>query len=478
MALINVNPAPVQPPKQPVNPHDRNSQAPVTVMDPPHHSAVVDTRWEPIGSLMQYVEGKAWNVDYFQQVLGRDDELSPQQTNVGAPFQQYARIRNMELKVTQALSPTQDERSKEMEVQGEATTYPLFIPNAGDMFLADIGDGRQGVFAVINSTKRTHLKESYYQIRYELKGYSDTLGSTMQDLEYKTIQEFHFVKDYLHFGQNPKLLTKDYNFHVDGLKIRDELIDYYMHEMFSNDHHTLLVPNQEYTTYDPFVSRFMSRILTARDHRNIGELRQPSVDGQLVMRHPTVWDAMLEMNVRLLRNLTHRVRLIETDVFKSQPLYSGIFYTGIFRIVFPFHTRTDVDADYDRLPPLLASALLRAGKRRFSELDRMLGIWELQGLSLDQLRTQVETQELGVDALPDCVPVTVDDYYVFSGPFYRQQKPMSKLEYLVLQFLREQDLDKPVLLELAKASVEWGNLERYYYTPCILALLTAAMRRN
>lgn len=439
----------------------------------------MDTRFDPLPSILQYVEGKAWYVDYFQQVVGNSDELSPQQTNVSAPFQQYRRIREFELKVTTALRPTQDEQSKSMIIEGEATVWPLFIPNAGDSFLADIGDGREGIFQIVTSVKKTHLKESLYQITYVLKGYSDTLGSALEDLEEKTVEDVHFVKDYLAFGQNPVLMTADYNYRIEFGKALHELVDYYMHEMFSVQNQTLIIPDQELRTYDPFLTRFITNLLTAQDHPYIGRIHVPSVDGQLITRHPTIWDVILEMNDRLLSTVVHRVRLIDSSVFRAQPLFAGVYYAGIKRVVFPFDARTDADGDYALVncPSLLATVLLKNGKNRWNTLERLISDMEWEGLTLAQLQ-EPEHPPVGVDALPDIVAVTADDYYVLTERLYRERKPSSKLEHLLLRFLRDEETDKALLLRLAQRSVSWRNLERYYYQPIIIALLIAAMRRN
>lgn len=444
----------------------------------PYHSAVVDTRFEPLGSLLQYVEGRAWPVDYYQQVLGRDDELSAQQMNVSAAYQQYKLIRNMELKVTSPLSPEQDPETKASILTGVATTYPLFIPNAGDMFLADVGDGRQGIFAIVSSEKKTHLREAYYSISYQLKGYADTLDGTLEDLARKTIMEYHFVKDYLNFGQNPLLLSSDYNMRIAFSKLYEELVDYYMAENFSLKYQTLIVPDQQFVTYDPFIVRFIPNIITQIQHPNVGRIRTPSVDQQLAARYPSIWDALANPNIRLLRNVTHRARLLQTSWFRMQPLLAGIYYTGIARVLFPFDKQTDNDRDYSGVPPLVGDMLLRNGQMRWGSLERLLDDGILDGLTYEQLQESLADDRPSWEKLPDFLPVVVDDFYVFSERFYLERMASSKLEHLTLCYLREEPVDKATLLSLAQRCANWGNLERFYYIPVILTLMLATQRRN
>jgi len=438
----------------------------------------VDTRFDPIGSLLQYTEGKPWAVEYYQRVMGSSEEVMAQATNVAAPFQQYRRIRNMIVRVTEALSDSQDTTTKQMKTEGAGITFPSFIPNVGDMFLAPLLDGREGVFVITESEKKTHLKEAQYQVRWEMKGFSDTFGTTLADLAEKVIESFTYVADYLTFGRNPLLLDQKYAELMDIRTLRDELVDYFFTEAFSNEHQTLMVPNQEFTTYDPFLTKFVLDLIGSDEHPYVGRIRKPSVDQQLVGRHPTIWDSIRAVNHRTIRNNVHRVRLLDSGWFRSQPLYAGIYWTGIKRVVFPFHARTDVDAPYYPicdLPPLVGQVLMAAGKSRWNTLERLAGT-PADGLTLPQLQESPEPP-VGTD-LPDYVRVTVDDFYVFSESFYTQLRPASKLESILLQYIKQQPIDTAVLSKLASAAPQWPNVERFYYLPVLLLLITAAIRGN
>ena len=70
--------------------------------------------------------------------------------------------------------------------------------------------------------------------------------------------------------------------------------------------------------------------------------------------------------------------------------------------------------------------------------------------------------------------ITVDDYYVFSKEFYEDISEQSQLEILTAQTLRGQPVDLKVLADLADYAVKFDNLERFYYTPIILALIKMA----
>ena len=199
MPIMNSKPSAPQPTKP----------SPNEAIPAPYKGVTVDSRYTPLSSLITHVEGSSWVVKYFSQVLDIDSEVSPQQLTKEAVYQQYTAINQLEMRVNNELSYSQDDASKAATVTGSATLYPCVIPNTGDMFLADIGDGREGIFTVTRTERKSLLKETCYQIEYVLVAYS-TDTERMRDLEQKTIKTLQFVKEFLLFGQNPVVVDSEY----------------------------------------------------------------------------------------------------------------------------------------------------------------------------------------------------------------------------------------------------------------------------
>jgi hypothetical protein len=442
----------------------------VRVTDKPYQGVVLDTKYDPKASLLTYVEGSNWSVNYYSQVLGKDNEVIAQQMGRAAPYQQYWLVKQFELKVTQALTSSQQDDSKSMNVTGVATTYPHFIPNKGDMFIADIGDGNEGVFSITDSIKKTYLKESLYEIQYELVAYLDEARKA--DLDAKTVKTTQFVKDFLTFGQNPMVLSEDYDMLQAMEKDYKNLLALYLRDFFSLNYQTLVIPGQAgRTSYDPFLAKAFLNVVSTDDNPVVSKIRLPNVATDQAMDCQTVWDALLSLNGDILPTVAQAMVLLPTLHFKRFPQLSGIYYTGIERVIYPVDARTDVDATYE--PGMLAPVgdSVTFGGRRYEALERLLPSQALKGFSYDPPMPNL---------LPDVVPVTADPYYVFTAGFYGMDdaKPASNLEVLTLQALRGDALDTVALHKLAAKAMLWENLERFYYTPVLLTLLQAALRRN
>lgn len=444
---------------------------PAKVTESPSRTVVVDTKYTPLASILQHVEGSSWVVNYYSQVVARDNEVGAQQLDLAAVYQQYLLIQQMELKVTAPLSSEQDEQSKSMVVSGTATTYGGFIPNKGDMFIADIGDGRDAVFAVTDASKKTYMKDAYYQIEYELVDYAN--ATYLADLTRKTVKTTTFIKDFLYLGQNPQVLAEDLATLTDLQSLYNDLLGGFFHDFFSHEHKTLIIPGQSEPSYDPYLTRALLDWIGTDEHPYVNKIRLPNVDGDPAMEQLTLWDCLGRMSVNALPMALQQVRLLKTAQFKAMPHLSGIYYTGIRQVIYPFDDRTDVDFGHDsclQVPTIEGSTALARAGRRYTDLGRLLPSSNLNGFNYSPPSD---------GALPDVVRVTDDSYYVLSEKFYRGQTPLSSnLERLVLQALRQEPLDKALLTRLTTNAMRWENLERYYYIPVLFALLKVAIRTN
>lgn len=434
-------------------------------------SATVDTTMVRFDQLTQYIAGASWSVDYFSRVIGRDDDPRPYELTSHAVYQQYKQIMGMELKVTSPLTPSQNAETKDMSLRGNATVYGVLIPKENDCFLADIGDGREGIFTVISTNRMTHRMSTVHEIEYALIGYSTK--EIREDLARKTVEKVVFHKDFLETGDNPMLTVETTQLINNMREHYSRLISLYFHDFFSRDYRTLLVPNQKEVTYDPFLVKYIKTILNSEDHPYIRQMTEYNVVGDQAMYEFTLWNCLSEMDFDMLGMCVYNAGLVSSkQFFNGSPTLNSIYYSGIQRVVYPDMAATHVDAGYHNpINPDLTNIV--RGSARFNELDRLMS----NQLSMDP------TMEIYEAADPNNVSqihrVTYDDYYVLSESFYRhdQTKRLTKLEALTMAALKGDPIDLLVLDELCTGSRKWDNVERFFYTPILLTLLKVYRRR-
>lgn len=458
MALFNETPdEPVTPPS-PITPKIESKF---------FDGITVDTSYVPSSALLTWIEGSNWRVEYFSQVLGADNEPTPLDIHREAAYQQYRRIRDMDLKVTQPISFSQDSSTNVMTVTGAGMTYPFLVPNKGDMFIADVGDGRVGLFTVTQATRATILRDSVYSIEYTMTRELDR--THMDDLESKTIEEFHYSQASLISGCGPFVTEADKVRGEDYAKLRCELLSMYLTDFFSYEHNTLLVPDQLNQTYDHFLTRFFNRTIGTDEDKRVRRVRELNVSAEPIMGQPTIWDAVMRLDDMRLFGVPREAHCVSTAYFRGRPTLQAIGYTGIPRLVFPKGPSSDVDSFYDMEHTRRPIGIpFHEGRPR-----RPTGEYVSQAVR-NPLWFQAGEPNSGDPwrVPPDIHPVVHDEHYVLSRAFYEENPAeQSKLEQLVMQALKGEPLNLPQLDALLVSVREWDNLERFYYYPLLFVLL-------
>lgn len=415
------------------------------------------------------MDGSLWKVRYFSQVLGADQELSPQQQTLSPVYQQYRVINDLILSATQGLELSQDPESKSWDATGSSTVIcGDVIPNKGDMFLADIGDGQEGIFAVTNSTKLTYQKDTLYGIEYTMVAESSSDPVRRMDLEQKIIQELVFVREHLATGENPIITKTEFVQRQEMDVAYKEMVDQYFQDFYSRDKSTLLVPGQPVATYDPFLTTFVRDIVGSTENHLVNFVDFPDVFSVPGMYQQTLWDPIRRLSQAMVRSVARRVGLLSTSYYRGQPHYAGAYYAGFCKVAYPLDPRADVDAPFDRCKPSPSGAIVAGDVRRGD-------ITEYLSDPVDGFRYT----EDAVDQLPYVVPVTHDNRYVFTEAFYKCVGPYSsQLERLTHQMLSHSPIDKALVLKIAKAAPRWPDLERFYYSPVVMALLKVSIRTS
>lgn len=445
--------------------------APVTVQPKAYESAVVDTSVVRFDLLTTYVAGQAWDVDYFSLVRGKDDDSRTFESALHPVYQQYHLIKGLELKVTTPLSSSQDDATKDFVMTGAANVYGVLIPKEGDVFLADVGDGREGLLSITSSKKLSHYNSAVYEVEYVVT----RLGTAelREELEDKVVQTSVFHKEFLESGNDP-MLSEGQTENINNLKEHyGRLIALYFHDFYSREYKSLLVPNQPVVTYDPFLVRYLKTILSSTDHPVMRQLTEFNVQGDQAMYEFTLWNCLESMDIAMLPMAVHQAGIVDVDRFyNGRPTLNSIYYTGVKAVVYPDMAPTDVDYGYcQRAAPELVD--LVRGAARFRELNRLCRT----DLHLDPTLEIYEA--IAPERAPAIKRVTVDDYYVLSKDFYLHTPTtkLSKLETLTKAALNGEAIDVEMLDKLCEGAPKWDNVERFYYFPILFTLLRVYRRR-
>jgi hypothetical protein len=439
---------------------------------PEHYKGVtVDESLVNRNSLTTYLEGQSWAVDYYSRVLNKNTSTSGLQLGLNATYQQYKLIRGFEFKVTSPLDSSQSDGSKEMSLTGTANVYSVLIPNEGDMFIADVGDGREGLFQITSSVRKTIYKETAHEVQYKMVSYND--HNTAKDLNEKVVETLYFNREYMREGLTP-LIHSDTVATIRKLEEHNgRLIALYFSDFYSREHNTLILPNQKYPTYDPFLTKFITNLLTNREHPAVRNIKLFNVENDQAMYEMSVWNCLETLDNALLSMVAQEMGVVSVRHFFSQPMFNSIYYSRVNAVVYPLQYQTNVDAGYKEIAPKLSSRF-KEGARRFRELKRTLQETHLIMDTADGPFVPTEG-----DPVKEIYSVTADDYYVFTKEFYNYDAivgNLSELENMVRTALRREPIDVVSLEKLCTSALKWDNLDRFYFVPVLLLMLRIYQR--
>lgn len=417
---------------------------------------VVDNQTRPVASLRGFVEGMRCIVNYYSCVATQADATYGHDVGKSPLLQQYNKINNLDIVLDGDITTTQDTKDKTFVISGSAFITTGLIPNEGDLFSMDVGDGRVGIMQVNNSQRMTAVNNAVYQIDFKQIFYvSDT--ARYGDLESKVIQNLHFIRDFAQFGKDPVVTTSVFADLKALSKIQYDLVEDYLRAFTNRNHRLLVCGGQTRVTYDAFAVKTLRAVTDSRSHPAIEQLRflTDMVDDQL--DQPTLWDALLQRRSDLLIGCRDRSKVIDARLHSRQPVLRSLRYSGAELLVFPYSRTASLEDKNEGAVDWTPTASMTPG-------------------GAVSLHARSGTPEAPAAHLPPLHPVCKDGFYVLSEAFYTNDPAnQSLLEKLTWDYLQGDGISSRNLHYLVSNHRAWTAPERYFYVPVVLILIRAAL---
>lgn len=420
-------------------------------------TAIVDTRYESLRTLLTHIDGAKWVVDYYSQMGGPDQELAHQEVNRPVIYQQYLRIKQLELRVTTPLDTSQDDTEKEFTLTGSANLFPGVIPNVGDMFHASLPDGRAAIFTITAARQMTILRDSTYQVDYVLVNYDNDV--ILSDLIRKISKDTTFVREFYALNKSPMLVDTELANYREIQHWLNALPTMYYELFFNSDHKTFLVPEQDYKVYDPFVTEFVLKHVSTDTHpqyKNVTALNYEMGNGATT----SVYDALYEQNEDVLDYTHTQFKLAPVVLFGIRARLNSLRFSGLNYCMYP-------EAEIYSGSRALQPSKDRQYNRPF-DINRFFTDLLDVGAVVDN-EAQIKREPYK--------SVTEDSYYVFSKSFYFSEfSEMSHLESAAYLHMTRKSVNIPTVLALAKSATYWTRVEQFYYVPVVMMLLGKSLQ--
>lgn len=421
------------------------------VSGPEYRHSIVDSDKIPLDSLLTNIEGMSWTVDYYSQVLGQDEEVNDYNPSESGPYQQYQKIVQYEVKLQGDLSSSFDNTQNRAMVTGTAIMYPKLIPNKGDIIVGDIGDGRAGRFTITNVTQKSIFNNTCYEVDFELA--SILTRSETELLDDHVVKTGYFDRDFLKFGQNPVLVSEEYELRTRLHKTIDEVLGAWLAEFYSYEIQSIRVPQQGRYVFDPFLTVAMIKVFGTRDHPLFSKISLYNCDELTLASYTDLWSALLKGEAYVLKMAFSKYQLIHTRHFNNNIHLRGIRFSNIDYVVMPY---IDAMSNADPLDVLnLTTGTL---------FDPWLA-------NVPDEDADTTTGALGV------TDMVGNNQYVLSKAAYDiETSTMPDIEQQVCNYFQNEKLSPKRIFEYTDKRDTLDPLERFYLMPVCLFMMMVLLR--
>ena len=422
-----------------------------------YKSIVYDDDNIPLHSLLSYVEGGSWIIkSYYSQIVSEHNDLREIDPGQSSIYQQYQCIKNLELRLTNALSSSYDTQNAISSASGTATIYPFLVPNVSDYFISNTFDNKDALFKITNVERVVYNRDSLYSIEFIMVGYTDQQTTLINNLISKTNREYYFYKDRLTNGLYPFVTTNESKLIKDSHLIRKDLIKYYFKTFFNRRYYTFCLPGQIKTIYDNYILNFLLKIIESTEAEEYNLIRELPEDYNFHLKEKTVLDILLERNELELGFINRHMTIINTKKMISPATTHGFYYNPIDYFVYP--KNPDNSSIIENKPDILEGPDLDIQKTNNS------------------LNTQLDYSELSFikNNITYAIVSEIDfnSSYIFSDNFYNLNGDLSAIEILCKDYILKQSLSVDIINHILKNIKTFNKMEQFYYIPIMILLLT------
>lgn len=413
--------------------------------------AIVDTKEIPIDSLVVHIEGMPIKVDYYSQVLGKDDELQDYNDTYSGPDQQYQLIKNVEMKLQAPLSSSFDDNENRVTITGNALTYPGLKPNMGDVLILDVGDGRAGMFTVSEVGQKSIYKNTIYEISFMLK---DILTNTLEKkLNDNVVSTNYFNKDFLLYGQNPVISSAAFQARQlieTGIK---ETLGSWVVEFFSYDIQTMRVPTATGVVYDPFITNLVVNAFGTNGHPALAQVQLYGIGSNVLDGYLDIWSAIIRGEKYILKAAFKEYRLIPVGLFRSNVYLRSIKYSGITHVLMPHISNPSSKDPLDVLKYTSGLLLTDSGRLTQEMVDK-------------RTELRIEAPRLSGS----------ESYLMSRGAYKLDGSPLTRFEQEMMNYFTDIPVNHHTILDYVNNRDLLTPLERFYLMPACLLMLIHCLR--
>lgn len=414
-----------------------------------------------IVSLLKYVEGYPWTVNFYGQILNKNNTLENFDPSTPNLTQPYYEVNGMIIQVSSPLTSSYDQASGITTITGSALTPYSVTPNVGDIFIAPVDSGEDAVFIVNNVIRKTFRKDSIYEINYNLLYYTSEEPDFIVNLKARIQDTYFFNKD-TNFFNRDVLIKPSVKEAIDRLRIlTQESKDYYFSTFAQKEAGTILIPGLPFKVYDPLLLGFISKIVDYKELADVPFFRHNYGENKYI-NQKSIFDLLFTRNINTVNGINKRYNFIPSHMLPNRARLGTIFHTGAEYVCFPVEPSVSTNID-----PIAPDSDLNS----FVESVKSTKNYFVPNIPIQALNNN------NVFAKQLLQGLFVNDYYIVSENFYNYindnstYNNLSYIELLIFKHITKQAIAKEDLVIAIEKYMEWSLLHQLYLLPILWFLI-------
>lgn len=400
-----------------------------------YRHSIVDSSWQPEQSLLTLIDGIPRRTEFYLPFLGADEEPAPFAPSNAPTYQQYTRISDLIIWQDGNSPFNFDPQTAETGSTFNAWwVVPGVPPIIGSPFIADIGDGNAGLFAVTEQAEPKNITAN--------KGYLLTCQfqqiltkEYFEELNSRVVREWTYSKDSALVGGSSVVSPGDYKVGAELFQWGQTIANHLLRTFYWNPERTIAwVDEDKRYIYDQYLVNFICAVIPG-DYRNmyptINQFSTEYGSREFGSYGDTnIWEVLLRGDFNLLGSCKRRAKKIEVTRLVQTRMYGNLRSSkfGWF-----------IATDPERYPLY---------KEYYSETG----------------------------TYPILAPSREEEFdYIFSENFYKGV-PEGEFENIVVDIVKHRLVDHKRLLDYCKTYFELTPREQLYNGAILMMLLQAARR--
>ena len=434
-----------------------------------------------------YLDGSKWEVTYFQQIRGVNDEVKPLDVNLPMSRQMYNRIDKLILNVTSPITHGSVE-----EIRGSAIITAGFKPNRYDYFLVTLASGRPTLLTIQDVRMVTHNNNNQiYEIEFNIFKFLDEEGSQYYN---NIISKVHasYVYDRTSFlsSSNPVITEKEYRDRLDLKTVYSNIVEYYLENFTHPTLKIITLPTRDDSiVIDPYLIQFIDRTL------DYNEVKLYPFDYTVIAKVTTIYDALIKRSIDYLVRTTKMLTWIDPIVDERYIISKTYNYHNVDLIRSPLNTNVvkipvvelstyDYYNYLNHHPNVKPNELDRPYETNL-QLKHNNRLEELQNKKNNEFKkdgiirdistidfNQIQQKSIDLNNQYQIPILYPDDYYVVSSNFYNcKVDKLGTLELNMYRYIKREILNIDEIIAMSKQYHMWKTLDQFYLIPILLLLI-------